>query len=183
MSKKVLVILADGFEEIEAIAPIDILRRAGCQVTIAGLNSKAVRSSRRIQVEADVLLDEYKETPDALVLPGGAPGSENLAKSAKVAEWVKKMNAGRKLIGAICAAPALVLAPTGVLDGKKATCYPGCEGKFSSSTKFSEDQVVVDGNIVSSRGPGTAIEFGLELARQLCGKEKMEELKEKMIVK
>jgi len=183
MSKKVLVILADGFEEIEAITPIDVLRRAGLEVTLAGLSGTTVSGAHGVKFQADVTLDDYKGLPDLVVLPGGLPGAKNLGESKKVAEIVKRMNSLKKLIGAICAAPALALAPAGILDGKKATCYPGFEKNFPPSVSFSEERVVVDGNIITSRGPGSALEFALELVEQLVDREKAQTLKEGLLVK
>lgn len=183
MAKKVLIILADGFEEIEAISIIDVLRRAELDVTTAGLSKKSVTGSHRVQVNADVALEEYQDLPDAVILPGGMPGSENLGKSPKVAELVKRMNENKKVVGAICAAPALALAPAGVLNGKRATCYPGFERHFPASVQFSDKRVVVDGNIITSRGPGSAIEFALELVRELANEKKSQELKEGLLVK
>ncbi|MBI1978359.1 MAG: DJ-1/PfpI family protein [Candidatus Omnitrophica bacterium] len=183
MAKKVLVILADGFEEIEAVTPIDVLRRAGVEVILAGLSGKVVTGAHGIKFQTDVTLDEYKDLPDAMVLPGGMPGAQNLGKSPKVAELVKKMNSQNKIVGAICAAPALAVAPTGILNGRKATCYPGFEKDFPSQVTFSTDRVVVDGNVITSRGPGSAFEFALELVEKLVGKEKVETLREGMLVK
>ncbi len=122
MAKKVVIILAEGFEEIEAITPIDVLRRAGVDLIIAGVGSKTIKGAHGIVFQTDITLDELKNLPDAIILPGGLPGAANLQKSEKVKELVKKMDAQKKLIGAICAAPALVLAPAGVLNGRKATC-------------------------------------------------------------
>ena len=183
MPKKVLVILADGFEEIEAITPVDVLRRAGLEVTLAGLSGKMITGAHGIKFQADITLDEYKDQPDAVVLPGGMPGAKNLGESKKVSEIVKRMNQQKKIVGAICAAPALILAPAGILDGKKATCYPGFENNFSSSVEFSNERVVVDGNIITSRGPGSALEFALELVELLAGKEKAKALTEGLLVK
>ena len=182
-NKKVLVILADGFEEIEAITPIDVLKRAGLDVILAGLSSKTVSGSHGIKIETDILLNDYKDLPDAIVLPGGLPGAKNLAESPKVAELVKKMNQAKKIVGAICAAPALVLAPIGILNGKKATCYPGFEKNFSSQVDFSRERVIVDGHIITSRGPGSALEFALQLAETLVGREKAESLSEGLLAK
>ncbi|OGW86466.1 MAG: hypothetical protein A3A81_02755 [Omnitrophica bacterium RIFCSPLOWO2_01_FULL_45_10b] len=183
MAKKVLVILADGFEEIEAITPIDVLKRAGLEVTLAGLSSRTVSGAHGVKFQADITFDEYKDLPDAIVLPGGMPGSKNLAESKQVAELIKKMNDQKRLIGAICAAPALAVAPTGILNGKKATCYPGFENNFPSSVTFLTDRVVVDGNVITSRGPGSALEFSLELVRKLAGPEQAKTLKEGLLVK
>ena len=183
MAKQVLMVLADGFEEIEAITPVDVLRRAGLEVTLAGLSGKTVTGAHNIKFQADITLDEYKDLPDAIVLPGGMLGAQNLGRSPKVLELIKKVYNENKLVGAICAAPALVVAPTGILNGKKATCYPGFEKNFPSTVAFSKDRVVVDGNIITSRGPGSAFEFALELVEQLAGKEKAEQLSQGMLVK
>ncbi len=183
MSKKVLILLAEGFEEIEAVTPMDVLRRAGLEVTIAGVTGKNVKGAHGISIEADVLIDQYHETPDALILPGGMPGAQNLAKSPRVAELIKKVHAQKRIVGAICAAPALAVAPTGILNGRTATCYPGFEKDFLKEIKFSENRVVMDENIITSRGPGSALEFSLKLVEQLVGKEKAQSLKEAMIVK
>jgi len=182
MAKTALVILAEGFEEVEAIAPVDVLRRAGVRVTIAGATDLKVRGSRKIVIEADILLKDLAEIPDVVILPGGLPGATNLAKSGEVVALVKKMNVKGKLIAAICAAPAAVLAPLGILDGKKATCYPGCETDFSRGTVHSKESVVVDGNIITSQGPGTALEFALTIAAQLVGKEMAENVRGKMLI-
>ena len=182
-NKKVLVLLADGFEEIEAITPIDVLKRADLDVTIAGLSSKTVTGSHGIKFQADILLDDYKGLPDAIVLPGGLPGAKNLAESPKVRELVKKMNQEKKIVGAICAAPALVLAPNGILNGRKATCYPGFEKNFSSEVNFSLERVIVDGHVITSRGPGSALEFALQLVEVLAGKEKAQSLSQGLLAK
>ena len=172
MAKSVLVILADGFEEIEAITPIDVLRRAGLQVTVAGLTGRSATGAHGVTFQTDVALDEYQGLPDAVVLPGGMPGAQNLGSSKKVSEFIKKMNSQKKVIGAICAAPALALAPAGILNGKRATCYPGFEKNFPPSVSFSNERVVVDDNVITSCGPGSALEYSLGLVERLVGKEK-----------
>ncbi|MFH0985319.1 MAG: DJ-1 family glyoxalase III [Candidatus Omnitrophota bacterium] len=182
MAKTAVVILAEGFEEIEAIAPIDVLRRAGVRVTIAGVSGLQVKSSRGIGVQADVLLKDVLELPDAVILHGGVPGTANLARSEEVGAFIRKMNAAGKLVAAICAAPAAVLAPLGILDGKKVTCYPGCESEFSEKTTHSDEAVVVDGNVITSRGPGTALEFALAIAVRLAGQEMADIVRGKMLV-
>ena len=182
MLKTALVILAEGFEEMEAIAPVDVLRRAGVRVTIAGVADLQVKSSRQIRVGADILLRDLVEIPDAVILPGGIPGATNLAKSKEVAELVKKMHGAGKIVAAICAAPAVVLAPLGILDGKKATCYPGCESDFSKKTTHSKERVVVDGNLITSQGPGTALAFALAIAARLTGKEMADTVRSKMLI-
>ena len=182
MLKTALVILAEGFEELEAVAPVDVLRRAGVRIMLAGLTDRRVKSSRNIVVESDILLRDLVEMPDAVILPGGVPGATNLARSEEVAELVKKMNAAGKIVAAICAAPAVVLAPLGILDGKKATCYPGGESDFSSKTIFSKERVAVDGNIITSQGPGTALEFAHVIAARLAGQEMADTVRRKMLI-
>jgi 4-methyl-5(b-hydroxyethyl)-thiazole monophosphate biosynthesis len=182
MAKTALIILAEGFEEVEAVGPVDFLRRAGVRITIAGLKDLKVKGSRHITLEADILLRDFKEMPDAILLPGGAQGATNLAASAEVAAWVKKMSAAGKIVAAICAAPAEVLAPLGILDGKKATCYPGCESDFSKTTVHSKARVVEDGDIITSQGPGTALEFAFAIAARLVGKEMAETVRDKMLM-
>ncbi|MBL7155825.1 MAG: DJ-1/PfpI family protein [Candidatus Omnitrophica bacterium] len=182
MQKKVLIILAEGFEEIEAMAPIDILRRADIDVTVAGLSGLEVTGGHGIKVLADKKLDNVNEEFDGLVLPGGSLGAENLAKSEKVKNLIKNMNEKRKVIAAICASPAVVLVPTGILYGKKATCYPGMEKEFLDNIKFTDESVVVDGNIVTSKGPATAVLFGVKIAEILSGKEKVKTVKSRMLL-
>ena len=182
MKKTALIVLADGFEEIEAVTPIDILRRAGVEVMIAGLEKKQVKGSRGVEVSADILLADYKDTPDAVVLPGG-PGAEKLARSVAVRKLILRAQKADKLIAAICAAPALVLAESGVLEGKKATCYPGYEDRFGKGTVFVSDRVVTDGQVITSRGPGTAMEFSLAIVGQLVSDEKSDQVAQKMVVK
>lgn len=177
MAKKALIILAEGFEEIEATAPIDLLRRAEVEVTVAGLGVLKVKSARNVMIVADKTLNETQADFDALILPGGGEGAKNLAASEKVKSLIKEMNQKEKLVAAICASPAVVLMPTGILKNKSATCYPGMEKNFDSSTEFKEESVVVDGNIITSRGPGTALLFALAIVEKLCGREVSEKLK------
>ncbi len=174
--------LADGFEEIEAMTPIDVLRRAGVEVVIAGVGKLQVKGSRGVQVLADVILETYEGTPDAVVLPGGIPGAENLAKSSAVSSLIQRVHASQKIVAAICAAPGLVLSKTGVLEGKKATGYPGYEKEFSSQVTYVETAVVRDGNLLTSRGPGTALEFSLELVSILVDGAMAQKLANAMLV-
>ena len=185
MNKKIIIILANGCEEIEAVTPIDVLRRAGADVTVAGLGSKVVTGAQGIKIETDLMLSEYKTPPlpDAVILPGGAQGALNLSRSKEVTEIIKSMNAQKRLIGAICASPAVALSPTGVLANRKATCYPGFEKDFPRNVVFLEDRVVVDDHIITSRGPGSALEFALKIVEQLISKEKATTLREGMLVK
>lgn len=183
MPKTAVVLLAEGFEEVEAIAPVDALRRAGVRVMLAGVSDKIVKSSRNILVQVDISLKDIKELPDAVIVPGGMPGSANLAKSEEVGEFLKKMDAAKKLIAAICAAPAVVLAPLGILNFKKATCYPGCEKDFSDKVAYLKDRVVVDGHFITSQGPGSALEFALAIVKELVDEKMSESLREKMLIK
>ena len=183
MRKTVLIVLADGFEEIEAITPIDVLRRAGLEVIVAGVGKREVTGAHEITVETDLMIEQYQGNPDAIVLPGGMPGAENLQKSEALKDILQKMKRSGKLIAAICASPAVVLTPNGILDGKSATCYPGFENEFGTKVKFSLERVVTDGLVVTSKGPGTAMEFSLELVSQLVSPEKAEQLAQKMVVK
>lgn len=163
-----ITVLADGFEEIEAVSFIDLLRRAKIQVTILGLESKEVRGSHDIIVHSDDLFENYTGSADAIILPGG-PGTSKLIESDHVIRTVVDYFNKGLLCAAICAAPS-VLGKAGILKDKKATCYPGFESKLNGAS-FSEAPVVRDGNVITSRGAGTAIAFGLELIAYLCGPE------------
>ncbi len=177
---KALIILAEGFEEIEAVTPIDLLRRANINVTVAGLSSLQVQGARgRIKIIADTTLDKISDIFDIIILPGGMPGAENLSKSDKLKTILLNMHKTNKLIAAICAAPAVVLAPLGILNNKKATCFPGMENLFSPTTIFKEEAVVIDGNIITSRGAGTAFEFSLALIEILAGKQTRDQIAQK----
>lgn len=174
-----IVIIADGTEDIEAVTPIDLLRRGGVTVTVASVSQKTVTCSNGTRIEADLLLTEVNHTPDILVIPGGHKGSENIAASQKAREMIREQVKQKKLLGSICAAPALVLAPLGVLNHARATCYPGYETAFHSSTQYIRDKVVKDNSIITGRGPGCAFEFSLALIEYLCGSEKSQEIAQK----
>ncbi len=173
--KKLLLFLAEGFEEVEAVTPIDFMRRAGIGVVTVGIGVNPVSGAHGIKIEADIGLSDITdaaaaaETYDGLVFPGGMPGAENIAAEKIVSEMIEAFNEQSKIIAAICASPGVILAGTSVLDGRKATCYPGFESRFSNSTQPSDERVVIDGNIITSRGPGTAAEFSIELIRQFAG--------------
>ncbi len=181
MSKKAIILLADGFEEIEAVCVIDILRRASIQVTACGIDAISITGSHNIKVQADKILSQFNEDFDALILPGGSKGSNNLAKSKTVSQFIKKAQQNNKIIAAICAAPATVLAPLGILDSKKATCYPGMEDDFGKKTEFKESAVVVDGKLITSRGPATAIEFSLKIVEQLTDDNTAQDIRRKIL--
>jgi 4-methyl-5(b-hydroxyethyl)-thiazole monophosphate biosynthesis len=177
MPKKALVVLAEGFEDIEAVTPIDLLRRANIDVTVAGLGAKRVTGSRGgLTIEADILFEPGQRDYNAIILPGGMPGSQNLAESDDLKELLCTMHAAEKVIAAICAAPAKVLAPLGILDGRKATCFPGAEKSFTNQIHFQAAPVVIDGHIITSQGAGTAYAFGLAVIEQLLGKDKRDDI-------
>lgn len=171
----VLVPLAQGCEEIEAVTVIDILRRAGINVISAGLDAQAVRASRGTVLIPDTTLDlALKQTYDMIVLPGGQPGSNNLKADPRIHALISSMSAHGKYIAAICAAPS-VLAAAGLLDNKRATCFPGALSSFAN-IQVQTSAVVEDDKIITSRGPGTAMDFALTLVERLSGKAKRDEV-------
>lgn len=175
MSKKVIVPLAEGFEEIEALSIVDILRRANVEVTIAALESLHVKGAHGVIVVADALLaDIDASTYDMIALPGGLPGATNLAKDATLQGILKAFDAKKKAIAAICAAP-YALHTAGVLK-KRYTCYPGFHTNITHEGYDASEKVVVDENITTSQGPSTAMLFALSLVEQLCGKGVREQL-------
>jgi len=181
MAKKVLVAIADGTEELEAVTIIDVLRRAGADVTVASADKSDVVCSRGVRLTADAMITECKDKQyDLIVLPGGLTGAEYLRDCTELVEMLKLQRDLGRLYGAICASPAVVLLPHGLLEGRKATCYPAPDLDFDGRI---EDNVVVDGNCVTSRGPGTALEFSLKLVVLLFGKAKRNEVAAAMLVK
>jgi len=181
--KRVLVPLAPGFEEIEAVTVIDVLRRAGIEVVVAGTQPGPIEGSRGIRVTADKLLDEVRaEEFDMIVLPGGGKGVENLRKHPRLMPLLMEFAAKDKPVAAICAAPSL-LAAAGLLGGKKATSHPSVKEKVAAAGIYSEERVVTDGKLITSRGPGTAMEFALKLVEMLAGPEKVSELKAAMLAR
>lgn len=167
-SKRVVVFIADGSEEVEAVTPIDFLRRAGIEVIVAGVSTLEVTGGHAVRITADVLAEDVPGDVDAVVVPGGMPGAANIAANEAATTLIRRAFADGKLIAAICAAPAVVLEPAGVLSGKRFTCFPGFEERVSSGT-FSTDRVVRDGTVITSRGAGTACEFSVEVIRYLLG--------------
>jgi protein deglycase len=180
--KKVLIHFADGFEEIEAITLVDVLRRAGCEViTISVTGKREVTSARGITIMADMhFVEADYEHADLIILPGGQPGSDNLNRHEGLKKQIKTFHEQGKMIAAICAAP-LVLGSAGILKGKKATCYPGTEPRLTGAT-CTGNAVEVDGNIITGKGPGLALTFSLTLAELLVGKAKADEVRKSMIV-
>ncbi|MBS4096966.1 MAG: DJ-1/PfpI family protein [Sulfuricella sp.] len=172
---KVLIPLAQGCEEIEAVTLIDILRRANIEVLSAGLDAQPVKASRGVMLLADTTLDHaLTQEFDMVVLPGGQPGTNNLKADPRIIALLQDMAQRGKYTCAICAAP-LVLAHAGLLQGKAATSFPGClDG--ASGVDLQADAVVRDGKVVTSRGPGTAMDFALELVEILAGKTQREQV-------
>ncbi|NLW31286.1 MAG: DJ-1/PfpI family protein [Fibrobacter sp.] len=174
--KHVITILADGFEEIEAITVIDLLRRAEIKVTILGLDSLEINGAHDVIVHADNLLDSFDKEYDGIILPGGMPGTTNLANSSKIIDLVKSSFNKGLLCAAICAAPS-VLGKAGILEGKKAVCFPGFESSLHGSITTENKSVIKDANIITSRGPGTAIPFSLEIISYLKNSEFSDKIK------
>ncbi len=174
----IYVLLAPGFEEIEALTPIDILRRCGADVLTAGILDKKVCGSHNITVEADILIDEIKkEDMTCLIVPGG-PGYVNIENSEKAISLIKYAAENDILLCAICAAPS-ILGNLGILDGKCATCFPGYE-EFLKGANVSSEKALADGNIITGKGAGAAAEFGFLIAKYAINEQKAEEIKKAM---
>ncbi len=180
--KNVFIHLANGFEEIEAITPVDVLRRAGCEVTMVSVSGKReVTSARGVAVQSDMLFEDMDYTrADVILFPGGQPGSDNLAKHEGLKKVIIEFNGQGKMIAAICAAP-IVLANAGILQGKRVTCFPGTESRLKGAI-CTGNPVEIDGNIITGKAAGAAMKFSLALTEQLFGKSKAEELKKIMYV-
>ena len=172
-----LIPLAQGCEEMEAVTVVDLLRRAGIDVTTAGLDDQPVHASRGMVLVPDTTLDEaLQHSYDIIVLPGGLPGADHLRNDARIINLLREMAGNGKYTAAICAAPR-VLAHAGLLDGKRATSFPGAlDGASVPGLDYLEQPVVTDGRVITSRGPGTALDFALELIERLSGKQKRDEV-------
>lgn len=181
--KKAVVFLADGFEDIEALAPVDILRRGDVDVTIAGVTGMQITSSHNVKIMADRDAKEIKaEDYDAVICPGGMPGAVNLRDNSTVINIVKSAYNQGKIVSAICAAP-MVLERAGILTGKNFTMYPGMQN-YAVSGNYKDDALVVkDGNIITGAGPAAAFKFALTLLESLQGKEKAVQVSEGMLIK
>ena len=179
---KALVFLASGFEEIETVTIVDVLRRAGVDVTVAGLTPNIVEGKHGVKIVPDKSIDDVSvEDFDAFVVPGGNPGYKNLRNDQRVINMVKKAFNSNKLVAAICAGPA-VLSDAGILNGKACTIYPGMEDELrKGGGKPKQDMVVVDGNIITSRGPATALPFAIKLAEKMVGKQVAENVSKKTL--
>jgi 4-methyl-5(b-hydroxyethyl)-thiazole monophosphate biosynthesis len=179
---KALVFLASGFEEIETVTIVDVLRRAGVEVTVAGLAPNVTEGKHGMKIVPDKSIDDVTvEDFDAFVVPGGNPGYKNLRKDPRVIAMVKKAFNSNKIVAAICAGPT-VLSDAGILEGKACTIYPGMDEELEKGGgKPKHDIVVVDGNIITSRGPATALPFALKLAEKLAGKQAAEAVSKKTL--
>ncbi|MCG6968039.1 MAG: DJ-1/PfpI family protein [Chromatiaceae bacterium] len=179
---RVLVPLANGCEELEAVTIIDLLRRAGIEVVTAGLGEGPVTASRGVVLIPDRPLDDVlNDEFDMIVLPGGQPGADHLDADPRIHALLQRMAELNKYTAAICAAPK-VLLNAGVLDGHKATAYPGViDGRLAATSVLLTDAVVCDGKVVTSRGPGTAMDFALTLIEQLLGADKRQEVEKPLL--
>ncbi len=186
MRKTALIPIAHGSEEIEAVTVIDVLRRADVDVTIASISEFGglqINGSHGIQIIADRSIDDCAKMDfDLVAIPGGLPGAEHLAASNVLDTILRKQAADGKLYGAICAAPQLVLASKGLLDNKMATGHPMFQLLPEAREVDGKSRVVVDGNCITSQGPGTAMDFALELVEQLCGVVKREEVSSGLVL-
>ena len=178
---KVYIFLAEGYEEIETLTVVDLLRRAGIDIQMVSITGeKMVRGAHGINVEADVLYEEVNiKEADMLVLPGGMPGTKNLMAHGELVSHLKQFHEEGKPVAAICAAP-MILGENGILEGKKAVCYPGFESNLKGATVLKEE-AVTDGNVITSRGLGTAIEFAGAIITYFEGEEKAKEIKDSVI--
>ncbi|MDO4966263.1 MAG: DJ-1/PfpI family protein [Lachnospiraceae bacterium] len=181
MAKNVYLFLAEGCEECEALITVDILRRGGVDVTTVSISdSEYITSSHNITFKADAKLSEInKDAADMLILPGGMPGTNNLMACKELTDLVVKYNTAGKRIAAVCAAPT-IFGQLGLLNGKRATCFKGMEDKLTGAI-VSEEQVVTDGTITTSRGLGTTIPFALELLKLLVSEEAANMISSKII--
>ena len=175
---KVYAMIADGTEEVECLTVVDLLRRAGIQTVLVSVNGREIISSHKISIRADMTVDEVDfSDADLIFLPGGLPGSDNLADCARLTAALTSHINGGKRVAAICAAPSVVLGEKGFLCGIKATCYPGFESGLKGATVMPEARVVTDGQFTTSRGLGCAVDLGLELIKLLSGEQTAEKVK------
>lgn len=180
---KVYEFLANGFEEVEALAPVDILRRGGVEVkTVSITGSPLVESSHGVMVKADLQIEDLGVIDDAdmLLIPGGMPGAQNLKDDARVGKALLHQVESGKHVGAICAGP-MVLGALGILKGKRATCYPGFE-KFLTGAEYTKELCTIDGNVTTGKGPAAAFVYGFKLLEQLVSVDKANEIREGMLI-
>ena len=179
----VYVLLGTGFEEAEAVTPIDLMRRAQIPVATVGVTGKTVAGAHGIEITADITIDEMDLTQmDMLMLPGGLGGVSSVMGSQPALDAVRFAYDNGKWVAAICAAPT-VLAHLGITDGRHATCYPGCEEKMGSAIMEENKAYVVDGKVITGTSAGCAIPFGLALVEALCGRDKANEVAEQIVIR
>lgn len=177
----VYILLATGFEEMEALTPCDLLRRAGVEVKLVGVDGACVTGSHAIGVQTDILIDDVRlEDAEMIVLPGGLVGVENLKKSDKAMRLVRDAHAKGIYVAAICAAPT-ILAEMGITDGLLATCYPTMRDQMGGANLMSEAEAVQDGKIITGTSAGTSVAFALQLITCLCGREKANEVADAIV--
>ena len=185
MVKTALVIISNGVEDVEAVAPVDIMYRAGIKITIAGLTSGPVKAAYGNTIVPHITIDQVDDLYDAIVLPGGYENAINLAGNEKVLKLIHAHYAEGKLVAAICASPALVLGEAaGLIRGKRVTGFPGTQEIIENTGgEYTDELITVDGNIITGMGPGTAILFGLEIVEYLISKQVTDELVAKLRVR
>ena len=183
MAPTALVPIANGSEDIESVTIIDVLRRAGVDVTVASVHDEhTVTAARQTRITADTLIGECANTTyDLIALPGGMPGAEHLGNSASLQAQLHAQRAAGRWYAAICAAPAVALEPNGLLEDRAATAHPGFQARLSDQSRVNE-RVVIDGNCITSQGPGSALEFALTLVEVLCGEDKRDEVAAPMVL-
>ena len=181
--KRVLIPIANGSEDIELITLVDLLRRAGAEVILASANELTITTAHNVKITADCLISEHKDSEfDLIACPGGVPGAENLRDSQILKNLLVKQAGSNKLYAAICASPALILNTHGLLENKKFTGYPNFDPEFEKLSGFDKSQQVVqDGNLITSQGPGTSIKFALKLIEALLGVDKSEEIRAQVL--
>ena len=177
MDKKVLVLLAEGFEEMEAVITSDLCIRAGLDVCTAGIDGIDVTGSHGLSLIADCELVDIDDEFDAIVIPGGMPGAKNIADNDMAMELIQAHADAGKLICAICAAPGVTLGNTDILSGRKATCFPGCQDNFKSDVKYVDEMAVTDGNVITAKGPGAAPAFAFAIIKALLGQEAVDKVR------
>lgn len=179
--KKVYEFIANGTEEVEALIPVDVLRRAGVDITIVSTTGElVVTSAHNVNIVADALIEDVDVSDaDLLMIPGGIPGAPNLCAHPTVREMILKQYKSGKLVSAICAGP-MIFGSLGIAKGKRCTCYPGCEGDIAEA-EYTAELVTVDGNVITGEGPAASFPYAYTLCEILCGKEKAEQLKQGMM--
>jgi 4-methyl-5(b-hydroxyethyl)-thiazole monophosphate biosynthesis len=182
MSPKILIAVADGVEELEAITVIDCLGRAGAEITVASVNKIQITTCRKVKITADCLIgDCVEKIYDLIVLPGGMPGAEHFRDCGQLVEMLKKQKEAGRLYAAICASPAVVFEHHGLLAGKKDTCFTAMVDKLKNK-EAANQPVVVDGNCITSQGPGTAAQFAIKLVELLFGRERADSVARAMLL-